>query len=216
MTSTAPTASALAALPSENILKRRRMLFSRILMWPLFLLLLFTSSRWEGDPAVEAALFLSGCLLVAIASIGRLWCSLYICGYKTMSLVTEGPYSLCRNPLYFFSAIGATGVGLATETLAIPSAVILAFAAYYPFVIRGEEGKLLAIHGEPYRQYMREVPRFWPRLVRPVEPDTYLIVPGKIRRALVDSLWFVWLVGLLEFAEALRETGLVGTWWSLY
>ena len=216
MNTSAPTASALAALPSENILKRRRMVLSRLLMWPLLLLLLFTSSRWEGAPAVEASLFLSGCLLVAVASIGRLWCSLYICGYKTMSLVTDGPYSLCRNPLYFFSALGATGVGLATETFIIPAAVMLAFAVYYPFVIRGEEGKLLAIHGEPYRQYMREVPRFWPRRVLPTEPETYLIVPRKIRRALVDSLWFIWLVGLLEFAEALREIGVVRTWWSLY
>lgn len=203
-------------LPRENIIKRKRILLSRVMMWPALFLLVFTSSRWEGSPVVEAFLFLTGCLLVAVASIGRLWCSLYICGYKTKSLVVEGPYSLCRNPLYFFSSIGATGVGMATETFTIPVLAILLFAVFYPFVIRGEEGKLLAIHGEPYREYMRSVPRFWPLARRPVEPSTYVIVPAKVRRALIDSLWFVWLVGLLEFAEALREAGVLGMWFLLY
>ncbi|MGB4295037.1 MAG: hypothetical protein WBJ16_05340 [Smithellaceae bacterium] len=52
-------------------------------------------------PFVSSILFLMGAVLVGVASMGRLWCSLYIAGYKAEILVTEGPYSITRNPLYF-------------------------------------------------------------------------------------------------------------------
>lgn len=217
MTQTATHVQPLSEhLPRENIIKRRRIIISRLMMWPVFLVLLFTASKWEIHPRIAGGLFLVGCFLVALATIGRIWCSLYICGYKTKSLIVEGPYSLCRNPLYLFSAMGATGVALATETMIIPCLLILVFSVFYPFVIRGEEGKLLAIHGEPYRRYMDTVPRFWPRSLQAAEPLSYVIVPRKIRRALIDSLWFVWIIGLIEFAEALRDTGVLATWWTLY
>ena len=80
-----------------------------------------SSSAWEiKAPFFNTILFFIGIILVGIASLGRLWCSLYIAGYKTDNLVTEGPYSMCGNPLYFFSFIGALGIGFASETLLVP------------------------------------------------------------------------------------------------
>jgi hypothetical protein len=35
--------------------------------------------------------------IAAVASLGRMWCSLYIAGSKDKELITNGPYSLCRN-----------------------------------------------------------------------------------------------------------------------
>ena len=94
----------------------------------LFAMLLVTSSIWElKAPFFSILLFLLGAILVGIASLGRLWCSLYIAGYKTKQLVTEGPYSMSRHPLYFFSLIGAIGVGLSSETLLAPIIILLAY-----------------------------------------------------------------------------------------
>ncbi|GIS42766.1 MAG: hypothetical protein Ct9H90mP15_08060 [Candidatus Neomarinimicrobiota bacterium] len=31
--------------------------------------------------------------------------SLYVEGFKTKKLITEGPYSMVRNPLYFFTVL---------------------------------------------------------------------------------------------------------------
>lgn len=67
--------------------------------------LLVSSSAWEAkSPLVCGVLFLLGTILVGIGSLGRMWCSLYIAGYKREQLIADGPYSMCRNPLYFASS----------------------------------------------------------------------------------------------------------------
>lgn len=200
----------------EGMFARQRILVSRLVIWPLAVAVILATSRWEERVVFEGFLFLTGCMLVAVATIGRLWCSLYICGYKTKQLVTSGPYSLCRNPLYFFSAIGAVGVGFATETLTIPLLLALMFTLFYPTVIRAEEAKLENLHGEAYNAYLSGVPRFWPRSAGLYEPEEYLVAPAKFRHAMIDALWFVWLVGIIELAEALRNAGILPTVVKLY
>ena len=124
---------------------------NRIRMSQLFVLLIMvllavSESRWERT-FMDAVLFLFGAVLVGAATMGRLWCSLYIAGYKEGTLITIGPYSISRNPLYFFSFVGAVGLGLATETFTFGVLFALWFALFYPAVIRGEEQRLREVHG---------------------------------------------------------------------
>ena len=123
-----------------------------------------STSYWEQEnEVVSFALFLIGIVLVAIGSLGRMWCSIYIAGYKDMELITERPYSLSRNPLYLFSLLGVLGTGFATETFRIAIILLILFLAYYPFVIRGEEKRLHSIFGDPYIRYRDSVPAIFPR-----------------------------------------------------
>jgi hypothetical protein len=161
-------------------------------------------------------LFCTGLIFVAIASLGRMWCSLYIAGYKDDKLVTEGPYSICRNPLYFFSMVGVIGIGCATETFAFPIVFILLFALYYPFVIKSEEKRLKQLFGVAFDEYTKRVPAFFPRFSTFSEPKEYLVKPAVYRNHIFSALWFVWLVGALEVIEGLREIGLLSSIWSLY
>jgi protein-S-isoprenylcysteine O-methyltransferase Ste14 len=172
----------------------------------LIVLLFISESKWEArEDIVCAILFLAGCVLVGIASLGRLWCSLYIAGYKTDHLITLGPYSVSRNPLYFFSLLGGLGVGLATETFTVPMLILIMFALYYPFVIRHEENKLRNIYGDQYEAYFRSVPQFWPKWSLLEEPNEYVVTPKVFRRHMYSALWFIWIVGILELLETLRE-----------
>ena len=43
-------------------------------------------------PMLTGILFFLGCLLVGLATAGRMWCAQYIAGYKDGVLVREGPY----------------------------------------------------------------------------------------------------------------------------
>lgn len=196
---------------------RWRIIISRIVACALLLPALVSDSRWEtAHPLIEGLLFLVGCGLVALATVGRLWCSLYICGYKTNHLITDGPYSLSRNPLYVLSLFGAIGVGLTTETLAVPALIALAFAIYYPAVIRAEEAVLRERHSAEFANYCAAVPRFWPTHFRLNEPASYPIVPRAFRKAMSSAVWFVILIGVLELAEGLREGHLLPTVFRLW
>lgn len=194
-----------------------RLDLSRLFVGLLVLLIAFTGSRWETrSPMVSAVLFTLGCFLAGIATLGRLWCSLYIAGRKTRQLVTEGPYSICRHPLYFFSFLGAAGVGLTSETLSIPLLIGAGFACYYPYVIRYEERKMHAEHGAAYMEYCRQTPQFWPKWSLLKEPEEYAVYPRIYRLHLFSALGFIWVIGILELIEIFKELGAIRTFASLY
>jgi hypothetical protein len=116
---------------------------------------------------------------------------------------------MSRNPLYFFSLVGFAGLGLATETLTMAFLLVLVFAIVYPFVISAEERVLQAKFGEEFAQYCAQTPRFFPRFRAYREPDSWVVSPKLFRRTMGDVLWFIWLVGIIEFVEALHEYGIV-------
>ncbi|MBN1474400.1 MAG: isoprenylcysteine carboxylmethyltransferase family protein [Syntrophaceae bacterium] len=199
------------------MINKFRLHFSKIFAGFLFVLIIFSSSRWEDKaPFLTAALFFLGAFLVGIASLGRLWCSVYIAGHKTHTLVTQGPYSMCRNPLYFFSFLGALGVGFASESLLIPLLILVAFVLYYPFVITGEEATLMKLHKSEFETYLKQVPCFFPKISLLNEPEKYTVKPKKLKRQMFDALWFVWLIGIIEIIEELHELELLPTIIKLY
>jgi protein-S-isoprenylcysteine O-methyltransferase Ste14 len=201
----------------NSFIERLRIPLSRACLAAVAFLILFSDSAWdERHPMMGVSLFMVGAILVAFGSMGRLWCAVYIAGYKTHKLVTDGPYSISRNPLYFFSLIGGFGTGLATETMTIPLLVLLAFRLYYPFVIRSEEKKLREVHGEAFDAYCATVPQLFPKWKLLREPETYSVNPRVFRKHIASALWFVWILGICEVIEGLHETGLVPHWISLF
>jgi protein-S-isoprenylcysteine O-methyltransferase Ste14 len=203
-------------MSSHSIVEKTRILITRIFAVILLIIIIFSSSAWERISFVSNLFFLIGCILVGIASLGRLWCSLYIGGYKNTTLVTSGPYSISRNPLYFFSMIGGAGVGLATETLLIPSVIVILFLVYYPSVIRSEERRLLCLHGERFEAYRRNTPAFFPKLSLFHEPETYTVKPRILKRDMFRDLMFIWVMGILEIIEAFHETGVLPIYLRIY
>lgn len=204
------------APPRRPRIDRWRIACSRLFGYAILALLLVTGSRWQPYPWLHSLWFLIGSILVAIAVVGRLWCSLYISGYKNDRLITEGPYSLSRNPLYLFSLLGALGVGFATKTLTIPILIGLAFALYYPAVIRAEEAKLRALHPKRYESYARAVPRFWPRHLTLTESPTVEVRTPVFRKAMFSAIWFIVLIGFIEGVERLRDAGALPQWLALW
>lgn len=181
---------------------RRRL--SQIVAVAAIALAVTTYSPWLVGTWGSPLLAWLGLLLVIAGIFGRLLSTFYIGGRKNSEIVTEGPYGLTRNPLYFFSFLGVLGLGLASANPAFLGVMVLAFALYYPGVLAQEEAKLRRKHGEPFAAYQRQVPRFWPRPpLRWQEPDWLEASPPQFRAALGDAVWFVVAyIGLRAITEA--------------
>jgi protein-S-isoprenylcysteine O-methyltransferase Ste14 len=196
---------------------KSRILLSRLAAVAIFVLYLFSGSHWELHlPLVASLLFLAGMILVGIGSLGRMWCSLYIAGYKDSTLITQGPYSMTRNPLYFFSFLGLLGIGLVTETFTFPLIFLLFFALGYPRVISAEEKKLRQLFGSAYEEYAQQVPAFFPRISLLDEPEHYTVNPRVYRKHMLSAVWFIWIVGIFELMNGLKAIGILPTFWILY
>jgi len=170
-------------------------------------LFIFGASRWSAD--VEDAIEWAGTILIVICILGRTWCSLYIGGRKTSRLVTAGPYSVSRNPLYVFSVIGAVGIG---AQLGSVSAAILAgiFAGIvHMLVVIQEERLMLASHGDVFRDYAARVPRFLPRLSGWKNVEMLEVPPRAVVTTFLDACFFLAAIPLAEFFEQLQRSGFI-------
>ena len=150
-----------------------------------------------------------GILLLALCVCGRVYSAAYISGYKDEGLIDKGPYSICRNPLYSFSIIGAAGVGASTgSVLASVTAALLTYAVFRN-VVRNEEARLEYQHGEHYRAYLRRVPRFVPDFSLWERRQTIPVNEAGILRTFADSALFVLAVPIIDTFEFLKQSGVI-------
>jgi protein-S-isoprenylcysteine O-methyltransferase Ste14 len=196
--------------PLARLFSQHRIKVSRVFGFAFVAALLATGSVWQGT-WVGRAMFLAGIVLAAVGMVGRIWCLTYSSGYKSSELVTQGPYSVSRNPLYFFSFVGLVGIGLATETFTLTLALIAFFALVYPAVIAGEEEFLRGKFGQAYADYCARVPRFFPDRSLFVEPESYTVQPRTLRRSLGGVVWFIGLPVVVQILVSLRTAGLLGS-----
>jgi len=144
---------------------------------------------------------LGGFVLLCMAALGRIWSLAYIAGRKNRELCQSGPYSLTRNPLYFFSFIGVVGFTLAVQNVLLGGLAAPAFLIYYAFVIRGEETRLQQLHGDNFTEYCLRVPRFWPRFAKPSGVPTVELNLIPFTRGMREASCFLGAIVLAELIE---------------
>lgn len=205
-------------MQQANVPPSGKTLFERLRMpltWtvlPLWLAFLgVTKSAGSETPPYEV-LEMLGLLLIFAAVLGRLWCSLYISGRKDKELCASGPYSISRNPLYFFSLLGIIGVCLAAKNIVLTIVSAGAFCAYYSAVIAREEKRLADLFGDEFKKYVEQTPRFFPRLERPGTEEKVLVNAKAFLRALTDAAWFLMAIVGIELLEAIQESGYLPVW----
>lgn len=204
-------------MSQSALVEKNRIAISRLLGAGFLVILLTGLNAWSHHlPVLEHGLAFAGWTLIALGVVGRIWASSYISGLKNVCLVTDGPYSLTRNPLYVASFVGGLGVALVSETFTLPALFTLAFFTYYQAVVRREEARLRELHGAAFDAYSRRVPRFWPRLAGWTEPGSYTVNARKFRRSLLEVVWFVIAGGVIELIEGLHHADVLPTLYYLY
>ena len=81
---------------------------------------------------------------------------------RSESLVIVGPYKYVRHPQYFGVVMLIFGLGLLSSFTFLFFASLFSFLWFRFVLIPFEEKELLAIFGEQYKNYMRQVPSIFP------------------------------------------------------
>ncbi|MGD9632719.1 MAG: isoprenylcysteine carboxylmethyltransferase family protein [Pirellulales bacterium] len=170
----------------------------------------------QTHPLVEKSLFVTGVILAAFGATGRAWATSYISGHKLKRLITTGPYSMCRNPLYFFSTILGVGFGFCTETFTMPIVIGCALLVLYYFQIKREEELLHGAFGGQYDAYLSTVPRFFPTVRHYTEPEEISISPRLFKSGLFGIAFLLILIGVLEMLQGLHQSGLLPVYFRIY
>ena len=156
-----------------------------------------------------AGLQTTGLLLILLGIAGRVWCTAHIGGRKFTSLVTSGPFSLCRNPLYLSSLLAVFGAGLQSGSILFGVLAALCFMVVIGGSVLREEAALSQRFGDAYADYCRTVPRYWPGLSS-WRSDLGEPVPTRLvlRTALEGSAFLLMIPAQLIIRE-LQDQGVI-------
>ena len=139
----------------------------------------------------------------------RLWATLYIGGRKSDFVVSEGPYSVCRHPLYFGSVLLVLSGALFLKSVVFAAALAMLSTAYFVFTVPAEEEYLQARLGDSYRQYCGRVNRLWPSFRHFHTPARMTVDVHSLYVECARASRWVWLPLFGEIIGHLR----VAPWW---
>jgi protein-S-isoprenylcysteine O-methyltransferase Ste14 len=156
-------ASVTANQPLERPwLWRSRAWISLLLLGPAFILVAFSRLPWELNSWAEYGMTTFGWVLFLTGGVFRFWASLYIGSRKASAVIQEGPYSICRHPLYFGSFLLALSAGFIMQSVVLIGAILLVSLVYFGITLPREEAALIGVFGQGYRDYQSKVAQLIP------------------------------------------------------
>ena len=168
------------------------------------------------DRLLDRVGFAFAAFLLLLAAWLRTWAAAYLqssvvhdAQLHSDAMVADGPYRYMRNPLYLGGLLLTVGVGFLASRAGFVFMVVGMTLLY--FRLMGlEEANLSREQGDPYREFCRLVPRFWPSLMPRVPRGN---LAPKWGQAFLGEL-FMWgfFVGVACFAVTLN---IHITWWII-
>lgn len=184
----------------------KRVFFNRILGLFLIALIYFSPTINLNSINMEnynTSLWnISGMILMVLGAIGRIWASLFIEGHKTKKVISDGPYSFIRHPLYLFSLMILLSLFLAIKSVFIGLYLLTMFILFHIPTVLNEERVLTELHGGDYMQYKNRVSRFIPNIFiyKKVEKDTYLDIRlQRVQQVMIEAVLLIILYEAIIF-----------------
>lgn len=144
----------------------------RNFLFPVFYLALFIPSPWlfpkYSHALILGAIIILMGILVRCITIGFVY---IIRGGKNRriyaeSLVTDGVYSMCRNPMYLGNILLLLGFGIFANSLIFMLVFFPLFVIFYYAIIKAEEAFLSDKFGEDFDLYRNRVNALFPSLLK--------------------------------------------------
>jgi len=134
--------------------------------------IIFSLFCFSFEIEVDYVIWPMGVSIFLLGILLRIWAQQHL-RYRLRvkkSLTTTGPYSFLRNPIYLGDILICLGLTIISELLwLIPITLFYSFGIY-SIAIRFEERHLLEKYGERYHKYMKEVPRWIPKIPKTLNP----------------------------------------------
>jgi len=198
-----------------NSFERYRRALSAVAAVACGAFVLVTHHSWPEGSTLDISLDIGGVVLVLMGIGGRAWSTLYIGGRKNVELVNKGPFSMTRNPLYFFSFLGGLGICLEVGNVYVIGAYLVLFPLYYRFVIRSEEKRLAGLFGEAFERYRQVTPAFFPKIAIYDAGELSSYSPELVKRTIRDGSVFVLVLAAVIGIELLQGAGVLPVLWTV-
>lgn len=162
-----------------------------------------------SDRHVVQGVLALGAALAFLAALVRTWAAAYLqsevvhdWNIHGEGLVADGPFRYVRNPLYLGGVLLAIGFGMAASRLGFV-VIVSGLTLFYYRLIAREESLLIETQGEPYRRFLKAVPRLVPSM------SPRVAAGGRVPRwgQAVTGETFMWFfaVALACFAATLSQ-----------
>jgi protein-S-isoprenylcysteine O-methyltransferase Ste14 len=180
-------------------------------------LLLFSQKLLRGPGFFADELWeVSGIALIFFGQLLRVSSRGYKSEYSKNgnSLVTSGPYSMVRNPMYLGILLIGAGVVLFLFHWWVFLIFLGVFLTRYLGLFAKEEGVLTKAFGKSYQEYVKKVPRLLPRMDFLAKTDIRQFLPLRtswFKREIPSIIAVLAAVLVLESWEELKS----GNWRSV-
>jgi protein-S-isoprenylcysteine O-methyltransferase Ste14 len=196
--------------------------FRAISVVPVILLILFIFDPLDAG-RFNLSLNLLGFLIALAGAATRIVAAGYAKPFtsgrenylKAESLNTSGVYSIVRNPLYVGNFLVYNGILVAYSSPAALAFFNVFFILNYYFIILSEENYLQGQFGDVYREYLKTVPKVFPRFGLYRRND-HPFNPGRAvyKEKNTTLYWiFFFAVSLLVKQYKLNDGAIENFWW---
>ncbi len=153
-----------------------------------------------------------GWLLFLAGAAMRWWANVYVAGRKAVELVEDGPYSVCRNPIYLGTLLLAISVGVLAQSAVFVLAVVVVAVPYLILAVSVEERGLRARHGDRFEAYRRRVPVLFPRFRLFHSPEIIPVHLSGLWLEFVRTCRWAWIPIVCDLLTHLRAE----SWWHVW
>jgi protein-S-isoprenylcysteine O-methyltransferase Ste14 len=195
--------------PTQDFVRRSRAWIALVLLAPVAVAAVLTRPHLDFEGFAEFSLEVIAWILFVAGGCLRWWATLFIGGKKISELVTEGPYSMCRNPLYVGTLLMTFSVAVFLQSITLFVAIVVVGAIYLWITVPVEERRLQEAYGERFTAYCRRVPRVIPNPWLYTSPEVLQVRMVGIRAEFLRMLQWSGLPIICYFVEHLRML----PWW---
>ena len=188
---------------------RSRAWVTIVLISPFAALAVLSVPMIREDTLADFVLGAAGWICFFTGATLRWWATLYIGGRKERELAVDGPYSICRNPLYLGSFLLTLSIAFFIHSLTFAVGLAIATPLYLSVTVPWEEKRLLKTFGREFEAYRQCVPKFVPSFSRFRSPATLQVNLMPLLAEYRIGLRWMWIPFLAEAVAHLRSEA----WW---